>query len=424
MLDESHARFGDIFTLKLAGVGRVVILSDAAAIKEVFALDGDAAHAGKANIVLKPFVGEHSLLLLDGHEHMRQRKLIMPAFHGERMAAYGRSMIELTHASIDDWPVGVTFPIHPRTQSITLQVILRTIFGIASGPRFGQLAELLTRAAGMVSSPAFLFPFMQKDLGRWSPWGRFVHTGNQVRAMLLAEIRRGRAEGTAGRTDVLAMMLDARDEAGDPMSENELHDELLTLLLAGHETTATSLAWALRWILADPDLTRELTDSLAETGGDVAKIAKHELLDFCVREALRLQPVIPLVGRVLQEPLRVLGFDLPRNTSLAPAIYLVHRNEKLYPEPTRFLPRRYATFKPTPWEWLPFGGGLRRCIGATFAIFEMKMVLATVLPRVSMRLVREDRVRVVRRSITLTPSEGLPVMLRVKRPRERSAHAA
>jgi cytochrome P450 len=219
------------------------------------------------------------------------------------------------------------------------------------------------------------------------------------------------------------MMLDARDEAGEPLSEDEVHDELVTLLVAGHETTATALAWTLRWVLADAGLVRRLRVEIATAEGDPLRIAKLELLDGTVKESLRLQPVIPLVGRVLQEPATFGGLDLPRGAIASASIYLVHRRPELYPDPARFRPERFATFKPAPSEWLPFGGGLRRCIGAAFAIYEMKMVLAALLPRVDMRLATE-RVRIVRRAITITPSEGLPVIVSSKRPREAPARAA
>jgi cytochrome P450 len=423
VLDECRARYGSVFTIHLAMAGKIVVTDDLGAVKDIFALGPDAGHAGKANYVLKPFLGKHSLLLLDGAEHIRQRKMMMPAFHGERMHAYGRAMIDLTHESIDTWPVGAPFPIHGKLQAITLQVILRTVFGIVEGPQFEELARLVSRGLEIITWPPLLFEFMQKDLGPLSPWGRFRRIGARVREVLVAEMRRGRAHGTAGRTDVLAMMLDAKDEAGHPLSEDELHDELITLLVAGHETTATALAWALRWLCADEPLLREVTEVARELGGDVAKIAKNDLLDGVVREALRVQPVIPMVGRILQEPMTLCGHEIPKGAAVAPAIYLVHHNESLYPDAAKFDPHRYAKWKPAAWEWIPFGGGLRRCIGAAFAIFEMKMVLATVLPRVAVRLAKDD-IKAVRRSITLTPSGGLPVVVRVKRPRDRDARAA
>jgi cytochrome P450 family 110 len=421
-LERNSARYGAVFTARFAGLGPIVMIGDPAGVREVFALGPDEAHAGKANVVLKPFLGEHSLLLLDGAKHVRQRKMMLPAFHGERMQAYGRTMIDLTHASIDGWPVGEPFAMHKRTQWITLEVILRTVFGIEEGPKLTELAQLLTRGLEIVKFPAFLFEIFQKDLGPLSPWGRFRRIGDRVSEILLGEIRRGREKGTRGRTDVLAMMLDARDEAGHELTELEIHDELITLLLAGHETTATSIAWALRHLLPDHGLWRRLEEEVATAGGDPARIAKLEFLDGCVKEALRLQPVIPLVGRILQQPMRIAGYELPADVAVAPAIYLVHMRESLYPSPKSFWPDRYVTFKPSPSEWIPFGGGLRRCLGAAFAVYEMKMVLATVAQRVNLALA-SPRIRVVRRGITLTPSEGMPVRVTAKRPRAEAAAA-
>jgi cytochrome P450 len=401
-----------------------VVVSDPEVVKQVFALGPDDAHAGEANFVLKPFLGPNSLLLLDGAPHMRHRKMILPAFHGERMHAYGHAMTELAHDSIDHWPVGRPFALHGPMQSLTLEVIIRTVFGMEAGARFAQLADLLTRGLEAGSWPMLLFPFMQRDLGRFSPWGRFLRLGAQASEILRAEIRRGREKGTSGRTDVLAMMLDAKDESGQPLGEDEIHDELVTLLAAGHETTATSLAWALRWILPDRTLTARLREEIASAEGDPLRVAKLELLDATVRESLRLQPITPLVARVLKKETTLGSLaGLPAGTFVTPSVYLVHRRPSLYPEPARFRPERFLTFKPTPWEWLPFGGGLRRCIGAAFAVYEMKMVLASVLQRVEASLA-SDEVRVVRRGITLAPSEGLPILVSARRPRETYARVA
>jgi cytochrome P450 len=417
VMKECQARFGDAFTMRLPGVRTgVTVLADPLAVKDVFAMGPDEGHAGKANFVLRPVLGNHSLLLLDGAEHLRQRKMILPAFHGERMTAYGRTMIDLTDRSIDGWPVGVPFPVHGPMLAITLEVILRTVFGVEDGPRFAELADALRHMLDATANPMLLVPWAQRDLGPMSPWGRYLGYARRASAILRAEIRRGRLEGTAGRADVLAMMLDARDDEGRPLSEDEVHDELVTLLVAGHETTATALAWTLRWLLPDASLLRRLRDEVDGAGADPARIAKLELLDATVKEALRLQPVIPMVGRVLQVPMTIGGHDLPAGAAVAPSIYLVHRRPSLYPEPARFRPDRFVGWKPAAWEWLPFGGGLRRCVGAAFAIFEMKMVLATMLPRVEMRLAR-DRVRAVRRAITVTPERGLPVVVTARRSR-------
>jgi cytochrome P450 len=417
-LEESHAAFGDAFTLRLTVFPRpVVILSHPDAVKDVFALGPEDAQAGKANGILKPFLGEHSVLMLDGAEHLRQRKMLLPAFHGERMGAYGRSMLDLAHETIDRMPVGERFAVHAPMQGITLEVILRTVFGIADGPRFAELATILKKGLAVAAWPGLLFPVMQHDLGPLSPWGRFVRLSRRASEILRAEIHRGRAQGTAGRADALAMILDAKDEAGQPLSEDEVHDQLLTLLVAGHETTATALAWTLRWVLPDAQLVARLREEIATADGDPVRIARLELLDATVKEALRLQPVVPIVGRYIDRPMTIGGHDVPAGVMLAPAIYLVHRRPSLYPEPKRFRPERFLDFRPAPWELLPFGGGLRRCIGAAFAIYEMKMVLAALLPRVDMRLDVIDP-RPVRRSITLAPAGGLPVVVTAKSSRE------
>jgi cytochrome P450 len=424
LLDECHGRFGDAFTLRIPGLpSGLVVLSDPAAVKDVFALSSDDGHAGEANVVLKPFLGQHSLLLLDGAEHHRQRKMMMPAFHGERMSAYGRAMLEAADDAVDAFPVGRTFPVHRPMQAITLRVIIRTVFGIEEGPQFAALSDALTRALDIAAWPGLLFVFMQKDLGRFSPWGRYLRFAEKASEILRAEIRRGRAEGTEGRHDVLAMMLAARDEAGEALSEDEIHDELITLLIAGHETTATALAWTLRWLLPDPALVGKLREEVLGAGGDPLRIGKLELLDATVKESLRLQPVIPMVGRVLQKPAKLGRWELPSGAVVAPSIYLVHRRPDLYPEPARFFPERFARFKPAAWEWIPFGGGLRRCIGAAFAMYEMKMVLASLVTRVDARLARED-VKMARRSITLTPQGGLPIVVTRKRSRGAADRAA
>jgi cytochrome P450 len=424
VMEECQARYGDAFTMRLPRMAQgVVVIADPLAVKDVFGLGPDEGHAGKANFLLKPVLGEHSLLLLDGAEHLRQRKMILPAFHGERMSAYGRTMIDMTDDSIDGWPVGEAFAVQRPMQAITLEVILRTVFGVAEGPRFGELAVVLRRMLDATANPALILTWLQRDLGPLSPWERYLRYARRASAILRAEIRRGRAEGTAGRTDVLAMMLDARDDEGRPLSEDEVHDELVTLLVAGHETTATALAWTLRWLLPDTALQRRLRDEIAGAGGDSVRIARLELLDATVKEGLRLQPVVPNVGRMLLGPTRIGALELPAGTFVAPSIYLVHRRPSLYPEPARFRPERFLGAKPAAWEFLPFGGGLRKCVGAAFAIYEMKMVLATMLPRVEMRLANE-RVREVRRAVTVAPEGGLGVVLTARRSRRTATAAA
>jgi len=428
LLEACEARYGDAFTLRFAGLPPLVMYSRPEDVKEIFSDDGSLLHAGEFNLQLKAFLGESSVLMLDGKEHMRQRRLLLPPFHGERMQAYGQAMLDVADDTIDRWPLGTPFPIHSPMQALTLQIILRTVFGVDGVARLARFDRLMTELLDIAAWAPLLVPFMQKDLGPWSPWGKYVRKRDESDEMVYAEIRERRAQGSRGRTDILSMLLEARDEDGRAMSDEELHDELGTLLVAGHETTATALAWTFRWLLEKPDIAARLRAEMAvaEKDGPLTpeRIAKLELLDAVVREALRLQPVIPLVGRVLQRPARVGGYDLPAGTSVLCSIYLAQRRPDAYPRPREFFPDRFLGKKLSPNEFFPFGGGVRRCIGMAFALYEMKMVVARVLSRATLSLANEAPVRVVRRSITLTPSEGLRVRLDARLPRAAGAKAA
>jgi cytochrome P450 len=421
LLEEGQARYGDAFTLRLPPLPKpMVVVADPEAVRDVFALGADEAYTGEANAILKPVFGDHSLLLLDGAAHTRHRKLMLPAFHGERMHAHGRAMLEIASDSIDRIPVGRPFPLLGLMQTITLDIILRSVFGVGRGPRHAEFARDLLRLADAGTSPMrmlgglILLPLMQYEVIRDGPLGRFMGLATRAEAIIRDEIRRGREQGTNGRSDLLATMLEARDDGGDTLGDDEIHDEVLTLLLAGYETTATSLAWAMRWIIPDRSLTMRLAEEIASAGGDPVKLGKLQLLDATIKESMRLQPAVVNVARVLQQPTKLGHIELPAGTLVAPAVYLVHRRPSLYPEPSTFRPERFLGWKPAPWEWLPFGGGLRRCIGAQFALYEMKMVLAALLPRVEMQLATAV-VRPVRRAVTITPSDGLPVLVTAKR---------
>lgn len=412
--EDLRARHGEAFSMRIAGLPPVVVFSDPETVKQIFADDGGTLEAGKFNLTLRAFLGERSVLMLDGAEHMRHRKLLLPPFHGERMQAYGQVMMDETDRHIDEWPASGVFSLHPSMQSITLKVILRTVFGMDDAARMAPVERNIGRLLDIVAWAPLLLPFMQVDLGPWSPWGRFLRESAVLERTLRELIEEHRRLGTAGRTDVLSLLLDARDEAGQPMADDELRDELVTLLVAGHETTATALAWALRWILQRPDVEARLRAELEGVGGVDAppeRVAKLEYLDAVVRESLRLQPVIPIVGRVLSRDHRVGRYDLPKGTGVVASIYLAHRREQAFPAPDSFDPERFLRRKPSPSEWYPFGGGNRRCIGMAFALYEMKMVLARVVSRTRLRLDPHSEIRVVRRAITLTPSGGVRVLL-------------
>jgi cytochrome P450 len=331
-------------------------------------------------------------------------------------------MLDFAEATVARWPLGSPFTMRPSMQSLTLQVILRSVFGLEEGPLFQPAADLVASALAAAVWPPLLIPAMQKDLGAWSPWGRYLRLAEQTYAVVYEQIRRRRAEGTAGRPDVLSLMIEARDENGEPLSDVELRDHLVTLLVVGHDTTATALAWTFHYLLEYPDTMRalitELDAALADGPLTPERIMSLPYLDATVREGLRLNPVVPLLGRRLIGPRRVGGYDLPAGTALQLSIYLTARREGTFTDAARFEPERYLRSKPAPSEWYPFGGGVRRCIGMAFAIYEMKIVLATVLTRVSLeRAAGGGPVRPVRRSITITPSDDVRVVARARQAR-------
>ena len=427
LMESNRARFGDVFTMKLPALPPIVMFCNPEAVKEVFADDGETLAAGKFNLSLRAFLGDHSVLMLDGKEHMRHRKLLLPPFQGERMQAYGQAMIDLTNDSIDAWPLREAFAVHGRMQGITMRVIVRTVFGFERGPGFERMCALLTRMLDLASWPPLLIPTFQVDLGRFSPWGRFQRTAAEVTAALLEQIRERRRDGEAatGRNDVLALLIAARDEQGAPLRDEEIMGELVTLLVAGHETTATTLAWAFRLVLGAPEvktrLTSELSLALAQGALTPERVSKLEYLDAVVRETLRLQPVVPIVGRILERDTTLGGHALAKGTAVACSIFLAQRRASVYPDPTRFDPARFLGKKFTPNEFFPFGGGIRRCIGMAFALYEIKMVLATALCRTQLRLAPGPPPTVARRSITLTPSDGTRVIVDQRSPRAASA---
>lgn len=421
-LADCAASYGEIFKIRLAGFGTAAVVSNPDTIKEVFASSPDALLGGKSNAVLRPFVGDNSLLVLDGREHHRQRKLLMPSFHGERMEAYGQTMLDLADSAIDAWPMHQVFKLHPEMQAVTLRVILRTIFGVAAGDRLQRMYALAREGVEVASNPLLLFPLFQRDLGAWSPWGRFIRMSNQLDQMLREEIdERNRSGSSAERSDILSMLLQVRDEDGQPMSFQELRDELVTMLVAGHETTATALGWTLSGMLGCAGLWERLRaeiETAVENGQLVPqRLAKLELLDACVREGLRLRPVAPLVGRVVAKPMQLGGYDIPAGWAVTPSPYLAHHRPEVFPDPERFDPDRFLGGRFSPSEWLPFGGGVRRCIGAAFATYEMKMVLAQTVFRTRLRLAEGYVPQPIRRGVTMAPSAGVPMRLDERRPR-------
>jgi cytochrome P450 len=406
-LEECARRYGDVFTLRLPAMPPEVHFSHPDAIREIFTTHEDGLAAGEANAIIEPLVGRHSLLRLDGARHLRERRLMLPSFHGERMQAYGAVMRTMADRAIDAWPIGRPIALREEMMQVTLDVILRTVFGLDEDQAGARLREGVVRLLALAANPTWLMPWMQWDLGRWSPWGRYVRLRSEVHTLLLDEIRRRQTDGAPGN-DILSLLLAARDERGEPMRDEEVRDEMVTLLFAGHETTATALAWTVGCILEHPPVLRALREELEGAGDDVSRLP---YLDATIKEGLRLHPIIPDVGRLLTRPMRLGGWDLPAGVIAAPSIYLTHRRPERWPDPERFAPERFIATRPTPYEFLPFGGGSRRCVGMAFAMYEMKIVLARILRRVALRPLAGYRVRPERRSVTLAPSRGFPVVI-------------
>ncbi|MDY6940505.1 MAG: cytochrome P450 [Cyanobacteriota bacterium] len=428
LLETLTEEYGDTFCV--AGGSKkasVIFTSNPQGIREIFATDPNSLDAGIAAGVRLPLLGPNSLIALDGERHKRHRKLLMPPFHGERMRAYGELIREITHQVTEEWAIGSAFPMRQAMQAISFRVILKAVFGIADGPRYDRLKTALIARLNpripLVGTLMLMFPVLQKDWGPWSPWGQMMEQQRQIDKLLYAEISDRRANFDSSRTDILSLMMAARDENGEAMSDEELRDELITLLVAGHETTATALAWALYWVHHQPEigekLRREL-DGLAENahpnGLDPNEILKLPYLNAVVQETLRMYPVVMFaLPRLVKAPVQILGYDLEPGSVISPCIYLTHHRPDLYPEPKRFKPERFLEKQFSQSEYLPFGGGNRRCIGLAFALFEMKLVLATVLSNWEMELASSQPIKPVRRGLLIAPENGVPMVVKGKR---------
>jgi cytochrome P450 family 135 len=410
-LSECHGRYGDVFTVRIANEQTWVMLAHPDAVREVFTGDPGTLHAGEGNRILLPVVGPSSVLLLDDREHMHQRKLLLPPFHGERMRRYGELMGEIAAEEIGSWPTGEPLRLWPRMQAITLEVIMRAVFGLDAGAQREHLRRPLARMLDWLMRPGRLLAFAALGPERVMDLPGYRRVRAEVDARLYEVIRARRGDTSlAEREDILSMLVQARDEDGRAMSDEDLRDELITLLVAGHETTATSLSWAVERLVRHPAQMARLRDDVL-AGEDA-------YLDAVVKETLRLRPVLPIVARRLTEPWEVAGHRLPAGAAVTPCIWLVHRRPDLYPDPLAFRPERFLERPPGTYTWIPFGGGVRRCIGASFALFEMTAVLAEIVRRVDLEPVAPVDERVARRTITLTPARQAEVV--VRRPTSRA----
>jgi cytochrome P450 len=404
-LELCRRRYGDMVSLGTLFDEGFVMVFDPALVKELFQSSNDQLHAGEANALLGPILGERSVLLLDGAEHLRHRRLMLPTFHGAQMRAWADAMRDAADLEIDAWPVGEPFSIFASMQSLTLRVIIRVVFGYAPGAEADELQRRLRAMIAPVARPRGLL--LAQLLARFGLGGerkvvsQFETQRRAVDELLYAEITRRRAEpDLAERTDVFSALLLAEDEDGERLSDREVRDELVTLLLAGHETTAVGLAWTFDMLLHSPGVHKR-----ASEGDD-------EYLDAVVKEALRIRPVIPGVGRVVRgAPFRLGGYEIPPGIEINPSIRVIHRRADLYPEPHTFRPERFlGPDAPDTYTWIPFGGGTRRCLGASFALMEMRVVLRRVLERAALRPADASLEEVTFRGITLAPRNGVQVV--------------
>ena len=416
-MEEARTRCGDNFAGTATSFPNYAIFSDPKAIEQIFTANPNCFDSGVGNKNIQPLLGDFSLVLLDGKPHQKQRKLLMPPFHGERMRAYSHTMYDITQQVLQKWQPNQPFEMRTATQEITLRVILNTVFGLDQGEQFEQLRQLLTEWLDIFNSPfkaSFLFfPNLRKDWGAWSPWGKFIRLRDQIDKLLYAEIRKRKNKPFS--EDILSLMMAARDENGEAMSDQELRDELMTLLFAGHETTASALAWAFYWVHYHPKVLDKLLDELnsCDLKTDPSAVIKLPYLNAVCSETLRIYPIVVFTFvRKLKVPMQILDYQLEPGTQLMPCIYLVHHREDIYPNSKQFRPERFLERQFSPYEFFPFGGGNRRCLGYAFALLEMKLVLATVLTQTKLELIENRPIKPVRRGITFVPENGVPMQVK------------
>jgi cytochrome P450 len=405
-LEQCQARYGDTFTLRLRHLGTWVLLSDPEDAKRIFSADTDDLGVGVPNLALRPVLGAHSVMLSEEPEHMARRKLMLPRFHGERMREDAEMMTELAHREVRAWPVEEPFELWPRMQALTQEVVMRAVFGDDEG-RLDRLRALLTSLTAAVNDESRLRKlalFGPRWLERSRDWRRAMAP---VEAEVLAEVRRRRAAGEDGRRDAVSILIEARNEDGSPLSEKELRDELLTLLTDG--PTSSSLAWVFERLLRHPEKLARLQEEVLAGGGEA-------YLDAVIKETLRLRPPVSVVVRRLLRPARLGGYDLPAGTLVAPCVYLIHQRADVYEDPGSFLPERFLERRAAVPTWIPFGGGARRCLAASYAEQEMKRVVRTVLEEVELKPVESRSERVARAAIAFSPAQHGLVVAKPNKP--------
>ena len=399
-LDRCRRVYGKRFTVRLAAQDPFVVISDPDEIKQVFTAPPDVLHPGEGTRILEPIVGPNSILLLDEGAHMSQRKLVLPAFHGERMKSLERMIAEVTREQIATWPRNELGPIHPRMQSLTLEVILAAVFGLRTGARLDALREALTEMLNFGLSPLSLLPPARRAPFGRGPWAKFLKVRARADELIYAEIRDRRELGDQGGSEIINSLIGASHDDGSPMADVEVHDELLTLLVAGHETTATQLAWTLERLTREPEVLARLVEAVDEGDGEPYMTA-------VIRESLRLRPVLlNAAPRTVKKPIEIGGVVYTPRVHMLASAWLVQHDPDIYPEPYAFRPERFLEADPGTYTWIPFGGGRRRCVGATFAQLEMAIVLRELLRVTEVSAAISGQESTIRRAITAAPSRG------------------
>lgn len=407
LMKRCQQRYGDVFTLRILHSGTWVFLCDPADVKKVFTAPAGSLGVALANPLLLPVLGPRSVMLLEEPGHMTRRRMMLPPFHGQRMGADAEMMAEAAREVVRSWPAGEPFELWPHMQAITQEVIMRSVFGAEEAQRLGELRTLLHRLTAALNDPGRLRMAAALGPGWLAREGGFRAAMAPVEAALLEEVDRRRRAGEDGRRDIVSILIEARHEDGSPLDERELRDELMTLLTDG--PTSSSLAWVFERLLRHPEKLRRLQEEVW-AGQDDA------YMDAVVKETLRLCPPVPVVVRRLLEPMVLGGYPLPAGTVVAPCVYLIHRNEELYPNPRHFLPERFLEQPPGTYSWIPFGGGTRRCLAASYAELEMKRVLRTVLSEVELRPADENSERARRSAISFSPDKRARVIAEPRTP--------
>ena len=432
-METNAARYGDIFATKAFSFHDqpTLIVSNPQALKQILTNDTkDFDSPSDLNQILIPWLGNYSMLVLDGKPHRRQRKLLMPPFHGDRLRGYGRAICDIATAVMELQPSGETFAARSLMLDITLQTMMEIVFGSHDGERCQKIKHLMLTLMNDFENPLLLasgfLPVLQRDWGKRSPWGYFLYMRRQIDDLIYAEIAKRRQNPNLQGNDILSLLMSARDEAGQPMSDRELRDQLVTLLFVGHENSATGIAWALYWVHKEPQVCQKLLQELEELGEspDPMTIARLPYLTAVCNETLRMSSINMLLsGRMVRSPVELMGYKLDPGTAVFGSIYLLHHRPDLYPEPKQFKPERFLERQFSRYEFMPFGGGSRSCIGANLAVMEIKLVLATILSRYQLDLADNRPEQLQGRGVVLVPKRGVKMVVRGERIRQNRAVA-